>query len=123
MLYSLVPTLIEAGKIYIAESPLYEISTKNKTSFAYSETEKNAILAKISGKFTLQRSKGLGENEPDMMWETTMNPESRRLIQVMPDEAEKTKEFFDMLLGDNLQGRKNFIEQNGSKYLELVDVS
>ncbi len=123
MLYRLVPTLIQVGKVFIAESPLFEITTKNKTYFAYSDKEKNDILAKLDGKYTIQRSKGLGENEPEMMWQTTMNPETRRLIQVVPDDAEMTEQYFDLLLGDNLQGRKNFIEQNGHKYLEMIDVS
>ncbi|MCX8130631.1 MAG: toprim domain-containing protein [Clostridia bacterium] len=123
MLYRLVPTLIQEGKVYIAESPLFEITTKNKSYFAYSEKEKASILSKISGKYTIQRSKGLGENEPDMMWQTTMNPETRRLIQVTPDEAERTEQVFDLLLGDNLPGRKLFIEENGFKYLDMIDVS
>jgi len=123
MLYRLVPTLIQVGKVYIAESPLYEITTKNKSYFAYSDKEKNEIIAKLDGKYTIQRSKGLGENEPEMMWLTTMNPETRRLIQVVPDDIVKTEEYFDMLLGDNLQARKNFIEENGYKYLDMLDLS
>ncbi|MCX7920653.1 MAG: toprim domain-containing protein [Clostridia bacterium] len=123
MLYRLVPTLIQEGKVYIAESPLFEISTKGKTYFAYSEKDKAAILSKINGKYTIQRSKGLGENEPDMMWQTTMNPETRRLIQVLPDDVVRTQEYFDLLLGDNLPGRKSFIEENGHKYLDMIDVS
>ena len=123
MLYRLAPTLIQMGKVYIAESPLFEITARDRTYFAYSEKEKNQILSKIGGKYTVQRSKGLGENEPEMMWETTMNPATRRLIQVMPDDAEKTEAFFDMLLGDNLQGRKSFIETNGYKYMDMIDVS
>lgn len=123
MLYRLVPTLIQIGKVYIAESPLFEITAKGKTYFAYSDREKNEIVAKLGGKYTIQRSKGLGENEPEMMWETTMNPATRKLIQVMPDDLERTELAFDLLLGDNLQGRKNFIEENGYKYLEMIDVS
>ena len=123
MLYRLVPTLIQVGKVYIAESPLYEINTKGKTYFAYDDREKNAIVSKISGKYTLQRSKGLGENEPEMMWQTTMNPETRRLIRVVPDDLQQTELFFDLLLGENLQGRKQFIEENGHKFLEMLDVS
>lgn len=123
MLYRLVPSLIQERKVYIAESPLFEISTKNKSYFAYSEKEKGSIISKINGKYTIQRSKGLGENEPEMMWETTMNPETRRLIQVLPDDVEKTEQTFDLLLGDNLQGRKSFIEENGYKYLDMIDVS
>ena len=123
MLYRLVPTLIREGFVYIAESPLYEITTRDKTYFAYSDAEKGRILEKIKGKYTIQRSKGLGENEPEMMWMTTMNPDTRRLIKVIPEEAERTSHYFDMLLGDNLQARKNFISENGAKYLELADIS
>ena len=124
MIYTLMPTLIKAGKVFIAESPLFEITTKKKTYFAYNEAEKIQILEKLGDeKYTLQRSKGLGENDPDMMWETTMNPETRRLIKIMPEQEEATKEMFDLLLGDNLQGRKDFIAEFGAKYLELADIS
>ncbi len=125
MLYRLTPTLIQEGYVYIAESPLYEINYKEKTWFAYSDKEKNDILAEIGAgkKVSVQRSKGLGENEPDMMWLTTMNPETRRLIKVMPEDVENTAAVFDLLLGDNLQGRKNHIAENGYKYLELADIS
>jgi len=124
MLYRLVPTLIHEGKVFIAESPLFEITCKGKTYFAYTEKEKAQILAKLGdSKYTIQRSKGLGENEPDMMWLTTMNPETRRLIHVVPDDIEKTELMFDLLLGDNLQGRKNYIEENGMLYMDMIDVS
>ncbi len=123
MIYRLVPTLINIGKVYIAESPLFEIATKDKTYFAYSDKEKNDIVSKIKGKYTVQRSKGLGENQPEMMWETTMNPETRKLIKVMPADIESTEQMFDVLLGDNLPGRKNFIEENGYRYLDMIDVS
>ncbi len=123
MLYILTPTLIDIGKVYIAESPLFEINTKNETFFAYDEKEKAEILAGLDEKYTIQRSKGLGENQPDMMWQTTMNPETRRLIKVMPEEAMKTKEIFDLLLGDNLQGRKDYIQTNGKMYYEYLDLS
>lgn len=123
MLYRLVPTLIQVGRVYIAETPLFEINTKEQTYFAYDEREKTQILAKLNTKYTIQRSKGLGENEPEMMWQTTMNPATRRLIRVMPDDIRKTEEYFDLLLGDNLSGRKEFIEENGHKYLDQLDVS
>lgn len=122
MFYRLVPTLIEEKKVFIAESPLYEITTGKKTFFAYSEKEKSDIINKIDGKYHIQRSKGLGENEPEMMWQTTMNPKTRKLVQVLPEDIEKTKEMFEMLLGDNLKGRKEYIEQNGHKYIDLTDV-
>ena len=124
MIYRLTPTLIREGYVYIAESPLYEIVHKDKSYFAFDETEKTAILKKLQGKkYTIQRSKGLGENEADMMWETTMNPETRRLIRVMPEEAEATAAMFDLLLGDNLSGRKNYIAENGYLYLDMADIS
>lgn len=124
MIYRLVPTLINEGYVYIAESPLYEIQSKQKTYFAYTEQEKAEFLKEIGdNKFTIQRSKGLGENDPEMMWLTTMNPESRRLIQVTPDDAERTAEMFDLLLGDNLAGRKEHIAEHGCEYLDDLDVS
>ena len=125
MLYRLTPTLIQRGYVYIAESPLYEITYKAKTWFAYSDAEKNEIVSgELAGrKCSINRSKGLGENEPDMMWLTTMNPETRRLIKVMPEDVERTAAVFDLLLGDNLQGRKDHIAENGYKYLELADIS
>lgn len=124
MLYRLVPTLIEQGFVYIAESPLYEINTRNHTYFAFDENEKAKILQGLKGKkYKIQRSKGLGENDPDMMWQTTMNPETRRLIRVLPDHARETAEMFDLLLGENLMGRKEYIAENGWQYLELADIS
>ena len=124
MIFRLVPTLIREGKVFIAESPLFEITTKKDTFFAYNEKEKADILQKIGDvKYTVQRSKGLGENDPDMMWETTMNPETRRLIKVMPDDEDSTLRMFDLLLGDNLQGRKDYIAENGAKSIDLTDVS
>lgn len=123
MLHRLVPSLIEEGKVYIVESPLYEITTSKKTYFAYSDKEKNQIIDKLNVKYKLQRSKGLGENEPDMMWQTTMNPETRKLIQVMIGDLTKAQEMFDVLLGENLQGRKDFIEMHGERYLDVLDIS
>lgn len=124
MLYRLTPTLIEEGCVYIAESPLFEITTKKMTYFAYTEKEKTEILAKIGDeKYKLERSKGLGENDPDMMSLTTMNPETRRLIKVMPADAEETSRKFDLLLGNDLDGRKAYIAENGSAYLDMADIS
>lgn len=124
MIYRLCPTLIEEGYVYIAESPLYEINCKDKTWFAYTEAEKGEILKNLEGKkVSINRSKGLGENDPEMMWMTTMNPETRRLIKVMPEDMALTQQVFDLLLGDNLQGRKDHIAENGYKYLDQLDVS
>ena len=124
MLYRLVPTLINMGYVYIAESPLYEIESKGKTYFAYSEREKAEIIDSLKGaKANISRSKGLGENDPDMMWMTTMNPETRRLIKVMPEDIERMAQTFDLLLGDNLEGRKNHIAEFGHLYLDLADIS
>ena len=124
MLYRLTPTLIKEGYVYIAETPLFEITCGEKTWFAYSDAEKSAILKELEGKkVKVDRSKGLGENDPDMMWLTTMNPETRRLIRVMPEDVERTAQIFDLLLGDNLQGRKDHIAENGYKYLDMADIS
>ena len=124
MLYRLTPTLIEKGYVYIAESPLYEITCKEKTWFAYSDRERNEVVASLEGKkFDVQRSKGLGENEPDMMWLTTMSPDTRRLIKVMPEDVERTARIFEMFLGNDLQGRKDHIADSGYKYLDMADIS
>ncbi len=124
MIYRLMPTLIERGRVFIAETPLYEINTKEMTYFAYDENEKKDILDKIgNSKYNLQRSKGLGENQPDMMNLTTMNPATRRLVKILPEDAALTSEMFDLLLGDNLQGRKDYIAENGYLYLEDADIS
>jgi DNA gyrase subunit B len=127
MLYRLVPSLIESGKVHIAESPLFEVTYRNRkeeqTHFAYSEKEKADLLARLGAdKCSIQRSKGLGENEPEMMWRTTMNPVTRRLVRVCPEDAKKTSEVFDLLLGENLAGRKIHIETNGHRYLDMLDV-
>jgi len=124
MLYRLTPTLIQEGKVFIAESPLYEINVGKNTLFAYTEKEKTDILAqaeKKGTKYRLQRSKGLGENEPEMMWQTTMNPETRRMVQVIPDDAAKTAEMFETLLGENIKGRKAFIEEFGHLYIDMTE--
>jgi DNA gyrase subunit B len=123
MFYRLLPTLIEKGKIFIAESPLFEITSGNETYFAYNEQEKIDILSTLgSKKYTIQRSKGLGENEPDMMWKTTMSPQTRRLIAVTPADAEATAKMFDVLLGDALSERKKFITDNGHLYIKDADI-
>ena len=124
MLYRLTPTLIQEGYVYIAESPLFEITCKGDTWFAYSNAEKDSVVAKLKGKkCDIQRSKGLGENDPDMMWLTTMNPDTRRLIKVMPEDVKQTATMFDLLLGDDLQGRKNYIASDGHLFLDLADIS
>jgi len=124
MIYRLMPTLIEAGKVFIAESPLYEITSKGETWFAYTEKEKNMALEEIgTAKYTIQRSKGLGENEAEMMSLTTMNPATRRLIQINMDEAQETLRVFEMLEGDDIAARKKHIAEEGYKYIDLTDVS
>lgn len=120
LIYRLMPTLIEEGYVYIAESPLYEIRKKGVSVFAYSDAEKDAIVAEMTGKFSIQRSKGLGENTAQMMWDTTMNPETRKLIQVMPEDAKETLEMFELFLGDDLAGRKQYIENNLHLYTDEV---
>jgi len=124
MIYRLVPTLIREGYVYIAESPLYEIESKGKTYFAYSDREKAEIVESLKGaKASINRSKGLGENDPEMMWMTTMNPESRRLIKVLPEDGERMAQMFDLLLGDDLNGRKEHISENGYLFLDMADIS
>ncbi|MBQ4332951.1 MAG: DNA topoisomerase [Clostridia bacterium] len=124
MLYRLTPTLIEKGYVYIAETPLYEITTKSDTYFAYNDREKAQILEEIDGqKYTIQRSKGLGENEPEMMSLTTMHPQTRRLVKVNPTDVEETARVFDVLLGDDLDGRKRIIAEHGAEYLDMLDLA
>ena len=127
MFYRLMPGLLDAGKVFIAETPLFEVTVKKnrseKTYFAYDEVEKNKVLKEHGPDNThIQRSKGLGENEPDMMWATTMNPQTRRLIQVKPEEDIRMQEMFDLLLGDNLPGRKVHIKENGHLWMDMLDV-
>lgn len=121
LFYTLTPTLIEEGKIFIAESPLYEIETKRNSYFAYNENEKQRILGRIKSDYKIHRSKGLGENDPEMLWKTTMSPESRRLVKIVPDEDQITKETFDLLLGDDIKNRKEFIEEFGENYINQID--
>ncbi|MBR3835451.1 MAG: DNA topoisomerase [Clostridia bacterium] len=124
MIYRLMPTLIEEGKVFIAETPLYEINTKDQVWFAYTEKEKTEAIEQIGNvKYTIQRSKGLGENEAEMMWLTTMNPKTRRLVEILPEDAERTAQIFEMLLGDNLAGRKEHIADNGYMYIDMLDLS
>ena len=123
MLYRLTPQLIEEHKVFIAESPLYEITAKDKTYFAYNEREKDEFLTQLEGqKFTIQRSKGLGENDPDMMWLTTMNPETRRLIKVEPEDVATMENMFNLLLGNDDEGRKRHIAEHGKEYLDQLDL-
>ncbi len=128
MFYRLIPTLLKEGKVYIAESPLFEISLRKdkeeKSYFAYDEREKAELLKRLGAdKVSIQRSKGLGENDPDMMWETTMNPATRRLIKVNPSEEQETARVFELLLGNDSDGRKEHIETNGYRYLEMLDLA
>lgn len=123
MIYALMPTLIHEGKVFIAETPLYEITAGKKTLFAYSDKEKTEMLQSVKGQYSLQRSKGLGENDPEMMWLTTMSPDTRRLIRIEPEDVERTEKMFEVLLGDDLEGRKEFIEQYGYEYLDQLDLS
>ena len=127
MIYRLCPTLINLGYVYIAETPLFEITymqgKEEKTFFAFDDAEKNAFVAKNSEKIKkIQRSKGLGENDADMMWETTMSPENRRLIKITPDDVEKMNQTFELFLGNNVQVRKDYIEENGHLYMDYIDV-
>ncbi len=123
MIYRLCPTLIEKEYVYIAETPLFEINCGEKTWFAYTEKEKAGIIRQLGDKrFKVSRSKGLGENDPDMMWLTTMNPETRRLTKVLPGDGEEAAQMFDVLLGNNLQGRKEMIAAEGHNYFDVSDL-
>ncbi len=126
LFYRLLPTLLREGKVYIAETPLFEITpNKGDIEFAYNEFEKAEIVHRLESqgkKYTLQRSKGLGENSADMMAKTTMNPSSRRLIRVTPSDAAATAEMFDLMLGDNLAGRKKYIAEHGHEYIKDADL-
>ena len=122
MIYRLCPTLIQEGYVYIAESPLYEITCKDKTWFAYTDAEKTEIVKKLEGrKLSINRSKGLGENDPEMMWLTTMNPETRTLKQITLEDAVHADEVFTVLMGEKVEPRKAFIEQN-AKYAVNIDI-
>lgn len=120
MIRRLMPTLIEEGYVYIAVSPLYEISQNDKSIFAYSDQEKDEITSKMKGDYTVQRSKGLGENTPEMMWETTMNPETRRLVKITPSTYDDTIKYFEMIMGEDLSGRKEYIEEHLSEYIKDI---
>ena len=121
--YRLMPTLLREGRVYIALTPLYEITTKDDTYFAYDEKEKAEIMEKIGGaKYTIQRSKGLGENDPDMMERTTMAPSTRRLLQIKLDNEDTAADMFNILLGDDIASRKKYIEDYGAQYLPLADI-
>ena len=119
-IYVLMPSLINEGKVFIAESPLYEVTDKNdKSHFAYTDSEKDAIVKELGDKLvSIQRSKGLGENTAEMMWETTMNPETRKLIKITPDSADEMIKYFEMFMGDDLDGRKQYIGENLHEYIE-----
>ena len=123
LFYRLLPTLLKEEKVFIAETPLFEITTKNDTFYAFNEFEKTEILKQLEGtKYNIQRSKGLGENEASMMAKTTMNPATRRLVAVTPADAEETARIFDTLLGDDLPARKEFITKYGKFYAKDADL-
>lgn len=117
MIYRLMPELIDAGKVFVAESPLYEINCGDETWFAYTEREKTAVEKKLKNKkYTIQRSKGLGENTAEMMSLTTMNPETRRLIKIVPDAANDSENLISILLGNKQEERKRYIDKFGYLY-------
>jgi DNA gyrase subunit B len=125
MIYRLVPTLLKAGKVYIVESPLYEIIYKGKSHFAYSDEERDKIVEELikngakKGQIDINRSKGLGENNAEMMAKTTMSPKTRRLIPVeYPEDEETVARYFNILLGDDLEERKRIIDM----YFETTEV-
>ncbi|HCK98890.1 MAG TPA: DNA topoisomerase IV subunit B, partial [Candidatus Marinimicrobia bacterium] len=123
--YRYMPTLVEEGHIYIAQPPLYRVYSGKKSFYAYDEDERNILVKRFEKegkqKIDVQRYKGLGEMNPDQLWSTTMNPETRTLVKIGVEDASQADKTFSMLMGEDVEPRRNFIQKN-AKYVRNLDI-
>ena len=116
-----MPQIIENGYVYLAQPPLFKLSKGKKSSYAFSDEERDALIEEFGGNCDIQRYKGLGEMDPEQLWETTMDPEYRTMLRVTIEDAEQASENFSILMGDNVEPRREFIEKN-AKFVQNLDI-